>query len=305
MKKRLISLLILLLLVMAVIPAPAAAVTPLDTGAECSMTLHYNREGIGFADLPVCVYQLAKAHADGTFSLTEPFSSYPVKIHGITSQREWDTVASTYKAYILAGNLPATASGKTNAAGTVVLDKLEPGLYLVMGVTAQNNGGIYEFNTFVMYLPTPQDDGTYNYHVEAVPKCIEYIPKTEYQVVKLWKDSGFTASRPKEVDVQIYKDGVLQETVRLNADNNWTYHWYVPENQDGKWTVTEKEVPKYYSVTVTENDGIFTVTNARYADPTTPPKTGDMFPLWPLVLAMSISGSALVILGIYWLRKRK
>jgi hypothetical protein len=46
MKKRLISLLSLLLLILMVLPAPAAAITPLDTAAECSMTLHYAREGV-------------------------------------------------------------------------------------------------------------------------------------------------------------------------------------------------------------------------------------------------------------------
>lgn len=304
MKKRLISLL-LVLFVLSLLPAPVSAVTPLDTAAECSMTLHYTQEGVGFPGQEIAVYQVAKAKPEGTFYLTEPFSSYPVKIHSITSQKEWDTVATTYKAYIMANRIPATKTGKTDASGTVVLEKLEPGLYLVMGITAENNGGIYEFNTFMIYVPTPAQDGTYDYHVEAAPKCIRRIPKTEYQVVKLWKDSGYTASRPKEITLEIYKDGVLQETVKLNNANNWTYLWRVPENQDGEWTVTEKDVPRNYTVTIAEDGGKFTVTNSRNPDPEEPPRTGDLFPLWPLVLTMCISGSLLAAMGIYWLRKRK
>ena len=304
MKKWLLALLSLLLMI-SLLPVPAAAVTPLDLERECSMTLHYTQEGIGFPDLDISVYQVAKAQPDGTFYLALPFSQYPVNIYGIKSQREWDVVATTYKAYIIANRIPATKTGKTGADGTVMLEKLEPGLYLVMGVTAENNSGIYEFNTFMIYVPTPSVEGTYDYDVEAVPKCIHRIPKEEYRVVKLWKDSGYTASRPKEVTVEIYKDGVLWKTVALNTANNWTYTWRVPENQDGKWTVTENKVPSNYTVTVAEANGTFTVTNTRKAEPSSPPKTGDMYPLWPAVLTMCISGSLLVILGIYWLRKRK
>lgn len=305
MKKRLISLLTLMILLCALLPAPVSAVTPLDIYADCSLTLHYTQEGVGFPGLDIDVYQIAKARVDGTYYLADPFSSYPVNIHGIRSQREWDVVASTYKSFIVAKQVPATATGKTGSNGTLVLENLEPGLYLVMGVTAENDSGIYEFNTFLIYIPAPTDHGGYDYDVEAVPKCIHRVPKTQYRVVKLWKDTGYTASRPKEVTVEIYKDSVLWETVKLNTANNWTYTWRVPENQDGKWTVTEKEVPQNYTVTIAEADGTFTVTNSRKADPEEPPKTGDMFPLWPAVLTMCISGSLLVILGIYWLRKRK
>ena len=105
--------------------------------------------------------------------------------------------------------------------------------------------------------------------------------------------------------MEIYKDGVLRETVKLNASNQWTYAWHVTEEEDGIWTVTEKTVPQHYSVTITESGGTFTVTNTRQTSSGSPPKTGDMFPLWPAVLTMCLSGSLLVILGIYHMRKKK
>jgi hypothetical protein len=304
MKKRLLNVLILFVLILSVLPTSVGAET-LDTQRECTMTLHYSQDGTGFSDLEISVYRVAKANANGTFTLTDPYNAFPVNIYGIRSQTEWDLVASTFRSFILTDGVAPTRTGKTNSSGTVVFDKLQTGLYLVMGTTAENETGVYEFNTFMIYVPTPGQNATFNYNVEASPKCIKYVPKTAYKVVKLWKDTGYAASRPKEVTVEIYKDGTLWETVKLNTANNWTYTWRVPENQDGKWTVTEKEVPKNYSVTIAEGDGQFTVTNSRKPDPEDPPKTGDMFPLWPAVLTMCISGSLLVVLGIYWLRKRK
>lgn len=304
MKKQLITVLVLFVLILSVLPVPTGA-AGLDTQRACTMTLQYRQDGTGFPNLDISIYRVAKANADGSFTLTYPYNALPVNIYGIKSQEEWNVVASTFKSFILADDVAATRRGKTNIAGTVVFDKLQTGLYLVMGTRAENNSGIYEFNTFMIYVPTPNQDGTFQYSVEAVPKCIKYVPKTEYQVVKLWKDVGYASSRPKEVTVEIYKDGVQQETVKLNKDNSWTYTWRVPEDQDGVWTVTEKNVPKNYTVTIGEKDGVFTVTNTRKADPSSPPKTGDMYPLWPAVITMCISGSLLILLGIWYMRKKK
>lgn len=305
MRKRLITMFTLVILLLSVLPVSADAVVPLDTQRKCTMTLQYSQDGTGFPDLEISVYRVARANADGTFDLTYPYNALPVNIYGIKSQTEWDLVASTFKSFILADDVAPTRTEKTDPAGTVVFDELRTGLYLVMGTTAENNSGIYEFNTFMIYVPTPGQNGTFDYDVEAAPKCIKYVPKTQYTVVKLWKDTGYTASRPTSVTVEIYKNGVQQESVILNKDNNWTYTWYVPENQDGVWTVTEKVVPANYTVTIGEKDGIFTVTNTRKADPSSPPKTGDMYPLWPAVLTMSISGTLLILLGIYFMRKKK
>lgn len=305
MRKRLLNLLLLLALVLSMLPAPAMAITPLNPNQKCSMTLHYVQDNVGFSGLEISIYRVAKANPDGTFDLTYPYNAWPIDIHGITSQEEWEVVASTLKSFIVKDNVAATKTGKTNLAGTVVFDDLKTGLYLVMGTTAENKNGIYEFNTFMIYVPTPSADGTFDYDVEATPKCIQYTPKTEYKVVKLWKDAGYTSSRPREVTVEIYKDGKLHKTVKLNSTNRWTYTWHVTAEQDGVWTVTEKNVPKNYTVTVGEKQGVFTVTNTRKSDPSSPPKTGDMYPLWPAVITMCISGSLLILLGIYFMRKKK
>ena len=197
MRKRLLNLLVLLALVLSMLPAPAMAVTPLNPQQKCSMTLHYVQDNVGFSGLEISIYRVAKANADGTFELTYPYNAWPVDIQGIKSQTEWNVVASTFKSFILRDNVAATRTAKTNPAGTVVFDNLTTGLYLVMGTTAENKNGIYEFNTFMIYVPTPGTDGSFDYDVEAIPKCIKYVPKTEYKVVKLWRDAGYAATRPK------------------------------------------------------------------------------------------------------------
>ena len=303
MKKRILPLLCALLLLWALFPLKAEAAA-VDTDRKCSMTLHYTKDGTAFSGLKIEIYRVASASADGSFSLTGKFSGYPVKIHGIRTQTEWDNTASTLLSYIAIDKIPAERSVTTGYADTAMFTNLKTGLYLVKGVTGENNNGIYTFKDFFLYLPTPNSDGSHNYDVEARPKCVAFVPKTQYTVTKLWKDTGYTSKRPTSVSVDILKDGNVQQTVTLNKSNNWTYTWYVPDGA-GEWTVAEKNPPSGYTVTMEEKDDTFTITNTYNKSSSDIPKTGDTFPLWPLILAMGGSGLLLILLGIYQIRRKK
>ena len=97
--------------------------------------------------------------------------------------------------------------------------------------------------------------------------------------------------------MDIYKDGALHETQILNADNNWTYTWYISGEDHSKWTVAERTVPDGYKVTIQCNGSNFSVINTRQTPPDIP-QTGDSATLMLWVLLMSFSGIMLVIVGI-------
>ena len=122
-------------------------------------------------------------------------------------------------------------------------------------------------------------------------------------LLKLWNDSG-SANRPKSIQVDIYKDQVLFETVTLSSENDWSYQWHTVDS-GSQWTVTEKNVPNGYTVSISESEGIFTVTNSIKPSNQEPPKTGDTFPLWYYLVAMWLSGFLLLSMGILRQRKRK
>jgi LPXTG-motif cell wall-anchored protein len=274
-----------------------------DPAQKASLTLTYQKDGQTFSDLPIGIYRVAEALPDGTFGLIEPFASYPVNIHGITIQEQWHTVAGTLDAYIVANQVKPDREAQTDATGTIHFTDLTTGLYFVQEAVAEHTGGTYVFNRFLVYLPTPQPDGSYDYEVEANPKCTDFIPKTQYTVTKLWQDAGMQNIRPKEVTVDIYQDGILQETQILSAANNWSYTWYVSEADRGQWTVTERDVPDEYKVTIRQNGGVFSIINTCPTQPD-PPKTGDTFSPVPLVLIMCLCGLLLLILGLYGRRRQ-
>lgn len=304
MKKRILPLLSILFICLAMLrPIQVRAVTPLDPDAKASLTLHYQKDGIPFADLSIGIYRIAEAFPDGTFALIEPFASYPIRIHDITMQEQWHLTAKTLWSFLVADQVAPDLEEKTDETGTVRFSDLKTGLYFVREAVAENNSGTYVFNQFLVYVPTPQPDGAFRYDVEANPKCTNFVPKDQYTVTKLWQDAGNQNIRPKEVTVEIYKDGVLQDTQILSAENNWTYTWYVSADAQGTWTVAERPVPEPYKVTIQQNGGNFSVINTYETIPEIPP-TGDSFTPLPWILAMCLSGLTLLILGIYGRRNR-
>lgn len=303
MRKRILPILCFAVFCLIMLCPFYAHAAPLDPTAEASLTLYYQKENSAFPDLNITIYRVAKAFPDGTFELIEPFASHPVNIHDITKQEQWKNTATTLSSYIMADQIVPDREERTNAEGVVTFSNLETGLYFVSEVIANNSEGTYIFDQFMVYLPTPQSDGNFDYNVEARPKCTEFIPKTKYTVTKLWKDAGNQNNRPSEVIVEIYKDGVLQETQVLNAGNNWSYTWNVSGDDLGKWTVTERSVPDTYKVTIQQNGSNFTVINTCKTQPETP-QTGDTFTPLPWILTMCFSGIMLLTLGIYGRRHK-
>ena len=305
MNKRILPLFCLALIFFGLLcPVDVHAAIALDPNAEAELTLHYQKDGFAFPDLQIQIYRVAEAFPDGSFALIAPFSSYPINIHDITQQSQWVDIVTTLCAYITAEQLAPDWETVTDPDGTASFQALKTGLYLVREAVGENNSGTYFFNAFMVYLPTPQPDGSYAYQVEARPKCTNYTPKTQYTVTKLWKDSGNQSARPKEITVDIYRDRVLQESQVLNAQNDWTYTWYVSGEDQAVWSVAEREVPGEYKVTIRENGGVFSLINTRNPGPEVPPQTGDTFAPLPWILAMCISGILLLILGLH-IRRRK
>lgn len=287
-------------------PIQAYALTPLDPTADASLTLHYQKETQVFPDLQISIHRVAEAFQDGSFKLIAPFSSYPVNIYNVTSQAQWKNIATTLGSYIVANQIAPDRVEKTDETGTAVFEHLETGLYLVREVVAENNNGTYVFNQFMVYLPTPQTDGSFDYHVDANPKCVNYVPKTQYRVTKLWNDAGHQSDRPAQITVDIYKDGALHESQILDASNNWSYIWYVSDEDHSEWIVVERAVSEDYTVTVQQNGSSFSIINTHKSNEDVPdiPQTGDTMNLLPWTLTMCFSGIMLILTGVYIRRKR-
>jgi len=305
--KKLISLLLgcLLVAVLAVSGSvPALAAEPVDTDCPASLTLQYKYGGEYFEGLEIKTYRIADVFEDGTFELCAPFDSLPVSIHGITTQTEWKVITSTLAIFTVADELEPTLSALTDEEGFVKFENILPGMYLTLSQKVVTESQSTEFESFITVIPSPDEDGNHNYNVTAYPKCDARILTPDeigYKAVKQWNDTGYTEKRPEFVNIDIYKDGVLQSTEKLSAENDWCYSWTAPDD-GGVWQAVERSVPEGYTVTVSESGNTLIITNTYDYGDSDAPQTGDTLVMWPYILIMCLAGGTVITIAVY--RKR-
>lgn len=304
MKNRILCFVGIILCLIVLMHPVCATAQSFDAARSCDLRLTYAKEGVAFSNLEIKLYRIAKTTDLGVFEKVAPYDDYPVSVAGITSQTEWNEVASTLHGYVQADGLTPYRVATTDENGNATFDKLETGLYLVSGVTVQGTDASYIFHDFMLSLPATQD-GECVYQVSAAPKSTKTEPTDEpvtYTILKLWQDEGHEKQRPAEITVDLLKDGTLAQTVILNAQNGWKYSFQC-EDGASTWTVVERNVPQGYTVKVTGKETSFVLVNTWEGPPVDPPKTGDTFPLRLYMVATFIAGAALVMIGVLAGRK--
>ena len=118
--------------------------------------------------------------------------------------------------------------------------------------------------------PVKDNDGNttiviVNYHeIETIDLTIE----------KVWNDAGHEDVRPSSIIVSIFADGEEFETIKIAAENNWTYTLEnlqkYKKGQEIKYTIEEEKLDNYE----TKYEG-YTITNSYIEQEIiTPPNTG-------------------------------
>ena len=101
------------------------------------------------------------------------------------------------------------------------------------------------------------------FHVEA-------FNESQITVRKVWADGNFMHSKD-EVTVNLLKDGKVEKSQVLNAENGWTYTFdRLPEGH--VWTVEEAKVPAGYTVSYKTEGNVTTIINSPIYRPDPPEK---------------------------------
>lgn len=285
---------------------------PIALDKDCSLTLSFVCNGSALEGVTVNLYRIADVSSDFQYTLTAPFASTDLILNGIQSSGEWNVIRSTLDAYILANGAEADVVAETDSTGRVLFDALKPGLYLAEVGLVAFDGSDYFFDSALVALPGLGTDGLWTYQVAVAPKSeikppIETDEEVELKVLKLWKGDDGKNTRPKSVEVEIFKDGTSYERVILSKENNWSYTWSA--KKDGaSWTVIERKVPTGYTMTVEKRETAFVLTNTYKPkdpdDPSDDPETGDTANIMLYVVLMIVSGGLLIVLGVTGKRNR-
>ena len=277
---------------------------PINVNQECMLTLTYTCDGTAFEDVSVKLYKIADVSSDFQYTLTSHFEPSELILNSVRTNGEWDVIRSTLEAHIIADNINADAVAKTDSEGMVYFENLKPGLYLATVGTVTQKELTCFFDSALVALPGLSADGRPQYQVTVASKS-EMIPPSdkeiELKVLKLWKGDEERNSRPKNIEIEIFRDSASYERIVLSQDNNWSYSWSAKDD-GAKWTVIERDTPSGYTMTVENRNNAFVLTNTYTPknpdEPFDAPQTGDTSNIMLYVILMIVSGSMLIILGI-------
>lgn len=104
------------------------------------------------------------------------------------------------------------------------------------------------------------------FHVEA-------YNESQLSVRKVWSDGNANHAKDS-ITVDLLKDGEVEESQVLNAENGWAYT-FDRLVEGHTWTVAEANVPDDYEVTYQTVGTMTTITNTKKSKPTPPEKPAE------------------------------
>lgn len=252
---------------------------------KITLTEEQDNEAISGAE--ITIYKVASADEEEhklIFTYTDEFN------HCKTSLDNLNDTSITKEISKCAKDVSSELVQTTNNLGSVKFKNLDLGLYLV----TQSNKveGYSNIDSFLVMIPKVEDN-KWIYNIKSEPKTDIYRT-INLQVIKVWNKQNKNTKLPDNVTIELYKDEELIDTITLNNENNWNYIWQDIEKSDS-YKVVEKNIPKGYTATYTQEGYVFTVTNTdKLAE------TGQIY--LPIIILASI-GSILVLAGIFEFKK--
>jgi len=276
--KKIGSILLCMLMIFLLLPAPISAAGAIDLDADVTLTIQYkNRQsGSPYAGVSFRIYRVADvdAYAYSRFTLTEAFQDSGVAVDNLDSEG-WQKAANTLAGYVQLQNMSPLDTGKTAANGSLTFPtagtvSMKPGLYLVIGDVFYQSTSFVTAEPFLVSLPVlDEQNNTWLYDGTVLPKSTvtPIIPdiKEDIKVIKVWEDSGYEYSRPADVTAVLLRNGKEYDSVILNQDNNWTHRW-TGLDADYVWSVIEETVPDGYTVSVRKEGITFVITNTYHPE---------------------------------------
>lgn len=282
-------------------------------GENTGLTIRFQKEGMGFSGVEFQLYRVADWQGEGAFSLAGDFTQYPLSLE-CSPASQWRALAQTLAGYIARDDLEPLQTACTNGSGEVVFPGLAGGLYLALGDSCERQGTVYTPEAVLVSLPQGENETNPQGGVDVRCK-VEETPSPEdlisLEVRKVWEDAGRETLRPQTIQVQLLKDGVVVDTVTLDASHSWAFQWDSLES-GAHWQVVEDKVPEGYTVTVQREGNCFIIANhlgdqepAAPENPEPPTSTTPSDPqlpqtgtLWWLAAALGGGGLLLLALGL-------
>lgn len=244
---------------------------PVKAAHKGSITIvNKTYEGKLLENIDVQLYKIAYFTDDSRREIVmeDAFKDFELTIDKLVYSDALEDSASLCKSFIAENSIQPLDVKATDANGKAVFSDVSDGIYFVM----QNQINSHEYTVtsvpFYIQVPFEDKDGNSNYQVTTYPKneVLYHKEMDELSVVKIWKDNNNKDKmRPDYIEVGLYGNGQLKETVELSNLNNWSYTW-TDLSKDVVWNVEEIKVPDNYLMTSERNGNQITITNEFHSD---------------------------------------
>lgn len=174
--------------------------------------------------------------------------------------------------------------------GIVRFTNLDLGLYLVS--QKESVEGYSNIDSFLVMIPSLENNN-WIYDIDASPK-VNIYELIDLVIKKEW--NTISKNIPKYVEVELYKENILIDTIKLNEYDNWTYTFKNIEKSD-KYKVKEINIKEGFTPSYKINDNVFTITNSDVLA-----NTGKIF--YPIIITFLI-GITFLIFGIKKIKEDK
>lgn len=262
-KTRMTAVVLCMLSLILFMPLSASAAGKIDTDRDVHVTVSYIDGEKAIEGAVFNVYKAADMDEYRDLTVSENFADYPIDFDQ-PDEEGWQELALTMKGYAQRDGIAPVTSGQTNKDGFLEFS-VKPGVYLIdISNVSTDDNYTYSAGPALLFVPVENmAENDWDYEVNLLPKFTkEYTPpdeRTTLKALKIWDDTGYEKLRPEEVTVDLICDGVVFDTQKLSAGNEWRCSWNGLD-PDHDWQVVERETDGYNVKTVRE-DITFTITN--------------------------------------------
>lgn len=162
---------LLSLLTVLILAAPALASEPIQTEKNGSLTIENFYDELPLANVPFSLYRVAEVSQDGTFALLPAYEGSGAAVNGLTKAKEWRASTETLAAWIQTQKLQPDAKKTTDKQGKAEFSRLSTGLYLVVGEQTRIGDKRYTCSPSLAAIPEQNEEsGSWDYAVTIEPK---------------------------------------------------------------------------------------------------------------------------------------
>lgn len=182
---RIICTLLILILIMAMSCASFTfAAVGFDSQRPVSLEIEYKYGEKALSGALFDIYYVASVDAYGKVTTNDIFLAFDSEIQKKDEQM-WESLIGKLEQYVVDNNVVPYDYGKTDENGGLVFPnntgELEKGIYLVVGHDLMKEYDKYGTPSFLISLPTADENGNWIYEVVAEPK-VEYTPNFYFEI---------------------------------------------------------------------------------------------------------------------------